>query len=73
MQLSPGFLKEEDPELATLCPTEDWLSIPDRDPIVNHDVGPLAIFANVNSINAEFVGPGMRVPEKSLHSHRELC
>ena len=73
MQLRPSLLKEEDPELATLCPTEDWLSMPDRDPIVNHDVGPLAIFANVNSINTEFVWAAMRVPEKSLHPNRVLC
>jgi len=73
MQLSPSLLEKEDPELTALGSTEDWLPIPDRYPIVNYDVGPLAIFANVNSVNAEFVGPFMRVPEKSLHSHWELC
>jgi hypothetical protein len=73
MQLSPSLLKKKDPELAALCSTKDGLSISDRDPIINNNVGPLTIFANVNSINTEFVWPAMRILEKFLHSVRILC
>ena len=59
MQLRPSLLEKEDPQLTALGSTKDWLTIPDRYPIVNHNVGPLAIFANVNSVNAVFVGPFM--------------
>ena len=73
MQFSPSLLKKEDPELTTLASTEDRLSILDRDPIVYHDIGPLPIFANVNSINTEFIWAAMRIPEKFLYSFRILC